>query len=422
MTALASDDRHVVTRVVDELSADVSGLVGVSLWSMDAAETASTLVALTRLSAQVAELELRVAAHAERIRVEDASGATSAASWWAHVTRLTRRTAQHRMALARALDTGHEPVRDAFAAGAVVLEQAEVIVRAVAELPDDVGPANVARAESELVALAGEHDAKRLRVLGRRILDVVASEVAEAQEARLLAREERAAQASARFTMADDGHGRVHGRFTLPAAQGAMLRTALTALAAPRHLAAHSGGGGGPMPSAQRLATPERLGQAFAEYVERFPTDHLPSTGGVNATIVVTIPLSTLQAGAGAGTLDTGEPITADQARRLACEAAIIPVVLGGNSQVLDLGRRRRLHTRAQRIALALRDRGCTAEGCDWPPALCHAHHDHPWSHGGPTNLINGRLLCPRHHTRIHDPTYQTTHLPNGKITFTRRT
>ena len=295
MTAMASDPTHVVTRGVVAMRARVAELAGVALWSMGAAEAGSTLVELTRLAAQVAELQLRVAAHARSVGVEDASGATSAAAWWAHTTHLTRREAQTRMRLAQALDTGHEPVREALAAGELVLEQATVIVRAVQELPEDLDPELLATAEVELVGLAAEHDATALRVLGRRILDLVAPEVGEAHEARMLAAEEHAATAAARLTMTDDGHGRVHGRFTLPSAQGAMLRTALLGFAAPKHRAAVQGSAGEHRPS------PQRLGHALMEYVERFPTDRLPHTGGVNATIVVTIDLDTLVAGTGGG-------------------------------------------------------------------------------------------------------------------------
>lgn len=88
---------------------------------------------------------------------------------------------------------------------------------------------------------------------------------------------------------------------------------------------------------------------------------------------------------------------------------------------VLDLGRTKRFHAKAQRLAMGLRDGGCTAEGCDWPPGLCHAHHDDPWSRGGHTNTKKGRLLCPRHHARAHDAAYVTTYLPGGKVAFTRR-
>ena len=117
---------------------------------------------------------------------------------------------------------------------------------------------------------------------------------------------------------------------------------------------------------------------------------------------------------------DTGQPITAAQARTMACEAGIVPVVLDGRAQPLDVGRAKRFHTPAQRIAIALRDQTCTAEDCDWPPAMCHVHHHDPWSHGGPTNVDNGRLLCPRHHSMAHQPKYTMKHLKNGRVIFSR--
>ena len=102
--------------------------------------------------------------------------------------------------------------------------------------------------------------------------------------------------------------------------------------------------------------------------------------------------------------LDSGDRITADQARKLACEAGIIPIVLGGKSEILDLGRKKRLYDRHQRIAIRHRDQHCTSHGCEWPAAMCHVHHNTPWSRGGNTNLADGRLLCPRHHSYAHNP------------------
>jgi hypothetical protein len=138
--------------------------------------------------------------------------------------------------------------------------------------------------------------------------------------------------------------------------------------------------------------------------------------------VVVTVPLSTLVTGLGSAQLDTGAVISAAEARRLACRAGVIPAVLDGASQLLDLGRTRRFHSKAQRVAMAARDRGCTADGCDWPPGLCHAHHDQPWSRGGKTSLADGRLLCPKHHARAHDPAFTMTKLPGGGVAFHRRT
>jgi hypothetical protein len=164
------------------------------------------------------------------------------------------------------------------------------------------------------------------------------------------------------------------------------------------------------------------MGRAFAEYVERYPTDQLPDAGGVTATVVVLMDLDTLMGGLKAAQLDTGQRISPGLARKLACGAGIIPAVLDTDSVVLDLGRETRFHTKPMRIAMALRDRGCSTAGCDTPPGMCHAHHDLPWGEGGPTSAKDGRLLCPKHHARAHDPDFTMTKLPGGKVAFTRRT
>ena len=95
-------------------------------------------------------------------------------------------------------------------------------------------------------------------------------------------------------------------------------------------------------------------------------------------------------------------------------------MVLGGKSQPLDVGRGKRLYDLHQRIAIRHRDRHCTAVGCDWPAALCHVHHDVPWSRGGRTDLKDGRLLCPRHHSYAHSPKYEMKTIPNGRVIFSR--
>ena len=297
----------------------------------------------------------------------------SATAWWTHATRTTRaeahRTARTADALAR-----HATVRDALAAGTLLTDQARVIVEAVDALPDDVEAWVPPAATAFLLEKAGEHDAKALRVLGRRLLEVIDPEAADAEESRRLEAEEARARAVASLAMSDDGHGQCHGRFTLPSLHGQMLRKHLMALASPARPSSSE-------ESASQTLSRHRLGLAFMEYVETRPADSVPSAGGVPATIVVTMELATLMGGLKAASLDTGGRLSAGEARRLACRAGIIPVVLGGPSVVLDLGRKRRFHTESQRIALAVRDRGCSAVGCDTPPGMCHAHHDTP----GPT-------------------------------------
>ncbi len=94
------------------------------------------------------------------------------------------------------------------------------------------------RPSSTCSQLAADHDAKALKQLGRHILEVASPDAADAHEAKLLEREERDAAAATRLTMWDDGRGKVHGRFTLDALTGAMLKKALHAYAAPKHRAA----------------------------------------------------------------------------------------------------------------------------------------------------------------------------------------
>ncbi|MCY7395281.1 MAG: 13E12 repeat family protein [Nocardioides sp.] len=349
---------HPLTAMIARLHTELDGAVNLPVWALGSTETGQVLASLTRLGARVAAWELRVAAQASSVAVEDQTGATSTANWWAHQTRATRAETHHKTRLAAALEA-HPVVVVALGAGRVLPDQAAVVVDAVDALPEDLDAELRDRAEAHLLQLANEFDAKALRRLGKGLLSVLAPEVGEAHEAALLAREEREAAASARLSMVDDGHGRVHGRFTLPSLQGAMLKKALLALAAPKHQAATTGR------AAPLRPGPEKLGAAFAEYVERCPADRLPAAGGVHATVVVTMHLDTLTGSLKSASLDTGETLSPGQARRLACEAGIIPTVLGGQSQVLDLGRTRRFHTRAQRIALGLRDRGCTGEGCD---------------------------------------------------------
>jgi hypothetical protein len=139
---------------------------------------------------------------------------------------------------------------------------------------------------------------------------------------------------------------------------------------------------------------------------------------------MVMIDLDTLRrTGLGLAETSTGEVLTAAQARRMACTAGIIPVVLGGAGEILDLGRARRLFSPAQRKAMAIRDQGCRAEDCEIPAPWCEAHHTHtPWARGGRTDLAHDVLLCSHHHHRAHDPTWDTSRLPNGDIRYTRRT
>ena len=103
---------------------------------------------------------------------------------------------------------------------------------------------------------------------------------------------------------------------------------------------------------------------------------------------------------------DAGFLLGPETVRRLACDAGVIPVVLGSDGEVLDLGRRVRLFTEGQAKALWLRDGGCTFPGCTAPAAWSDAHHLWHWADGGPSDVDNAALLCGRHHTVVHTKGY----------------
>ena len=124
------------------------------------------------------------------------------------------------------------------------------------------------------------------------------------------------------------------------------------------------------------------------------------------ATLFVTVSWEDLVAqwGAGAviGSSDGGTVLAPGTVRRLACDAGIIPVVLGGDGQVLDLGREWRWFTPAQTRVLWLRDGACTIPGCGMPAQWCDAHHLWHFADGGPTDLAYAALLCGYHHHWVH--------------------
>ena len=105
-----------------------------------------------------------------------------------------------------------------------------------------------------------------------------------------------------------------------------------------------------------------------------------------------------------------GTPIELDELRRLACDAEILPMIFAADGQPIYAGRTRKAVTRAQRLALYRRDRGCI--GCGIRPRACDAHHILPWEHNGPTDITNLVLLCPKCHTKVHKHAHTIRHDP----------
>lgn len=403
---------------------------------MSAAEKADALRELARLESRVAELRMRVLVAAGDVASE--VGARDAASWYADATHTRLEDARAELRLASALDRRWSALGGALRDGRVNTAQARVVVRSLEDLPDSVPSELLDQAEASLIEHAQRLSPKQLARVGRHVLEVVAPEVVSEVEGKRLAALEAEGRRRTRLMLRrlGDGTTRLSGR--LPDAVATRFATYLEAYANPRRDAGATPTGEtavtflDPVP---RLPYPRRLGEAFCQLLEDLDPQRLPVHGGDATTVVVTVALETLMSelGAadvlGAGTVPAdphgdpcaGERITAGEARRLACNARILPAVMGGRSEVLDLGRARRLFNAAQRKALLLRDETCRAVGCDVPGTWAEAHHWLPWLLGGPTDLDNAVLLCAHHHHRAHDADHVAERLPSGDVRFHRR-
>lgn len=427
---------HPILAAASDVRSTLKSVADANPTFMTTGEKAEALRELVAAEAQVAELRLRILSSAGDLAAETA--AKDAAGWLAQHTRTRYADARADLRLAVALDRDRSLLAAAMRDGNATAAQARVIDRALSALPSRVDAGTVDRAEAHLVEQAAEFGPMELGRIGRRILDVVAPELAEAVEGARLAELEATARDVTRLTMRRLGDGSTRLSARIPDAAATRLATYLESFANPRRAV---GGDHADRPWSSeaatahdpvaRLAYPRRMGEAFVAFLETADASRLPIHGGNATTVVVTIPLEALRAElASAGLLGAGlvpgddlvgDRVTAAQARRLACTAQIIPAVLGGRSVPLDLGRARRLFSPAQRLAMGVRDTTCRAEGCDVPATWCEAHHLHPWEHGGRTDLDDGVLLCGHHHHRVHDPAYRTDRLASGDFRFHRR-
>jgi hypothetical protein len=116
---------------------------------------------------------------------------------------------------------------------------------------------------------------------------------------------------------------------------------------------------------------------------------------------------------------DDGTFLSADEIRRIACDACLTRVVFGPDGQPLDVGRTKRLVTPAMRIAVIARDRECVFPGCDITNRWCDVHHIIHWADDGMTRIENLVLLCRHHHMLVHEGGWTLTGNP-GCLVFRR--
>ena len=322
---------------------------------------------------------------ADSCGVADRTGASSTAVWLHNVADLPVGVGRARLALHRALSS-RPVVAAAFGAGDIGPDAATAVCAAIDTLPGGVPAAMYTQIEQLLVDTARDEGTKA--VVQRSM------EIANRFDPDGFAQREEDARARRFLHLIRQHDGTLKIRGCLDKESGALVLAVLDPLAAP-----------GPVNegiSDLRLAE-HRYADALVQLCQ-LATPTLPDVRGERPHMFVTTTLESLhRAAAGAlGTLEGGYLISPGALRRIACDANIIPVVLGSAGQPLDIGRATRIVPQGLRRALILRDEGCAFPGYDRPPSWCDAHHIDHWADGGPTSLCNTALLCVHHHDRVH--------------------
>jgi hypothetical protein len=372
-----------------ELRSAVDTLAAVDPDGLDDAALGSLLTEVTAAEQRLAGIRHRLVAAHDRRQAWRREGFASEAAWLRERCRWGAGRAAAQARLARGL---RELPRTAQAVvdGEVDTAQAAVAVRALPDLPVD--------ASEGLDRLVVEHvdlDSSRLRGAVDDYAHRVCAESLERREERAW----RARRLSVRRTV--DGAVVVDGR--LDPVGGETLLTAVAALAAPRD--AHD----------ERTGEQRRADALVALAQRSLDDGDLPGVAGERPHVTVVVDLATMQGReeAPAASLDRLGRVCGESARRVACDANLTRVLTRGGSQPLDVGRRHRVVTPAQRKALAVRDRGCI--GCGAPAGWCQAHHVTHWADGGATDLDNLVLVCHPCHRTIHHHRWRPTRQRNGR-------
>src|SRR5689334_14650211 len=241
---------YPVLSAVARISDALSDVASVNPSFMRTPEKAAALAELARVESQFAELRLRILAGADDVAAEFAG--RDVAGWVQWATKCRGEDARADLRLAVALDRRYPTLGAALREGSANLAQVRTVAKALDELPAEIPAEIIARAEETLVGHCAEFGPRQLAQIGRRIVEVVAPEIADAVEARALARLEERAHRATRlsFHRVGDGTTRITG--LLPDLAAHRLATYLQAFTNPRKTL-----------TPDRRPYPRRLGKAF---------------------------------------------------------------------------------------------------------------------------------------------------------------
>jgi hypothetical protein len=292
---------------------------------------------------------------------------------------------------------------EALAAGAVSADHVDAVARAVGEL-DDAGRAELAALDAAVTAKATE--AASVEAFEREVREL--TRLLQTDDGLSRHGQRRRQRCLRRWV--DRDTGMCHTHLTVDPETDAKVAAVLhAAVRAEERVDAATG--------EQRTLDQLRADAAVALITGARAVDRrIPE-------VSVLIDLDTLRDRVHAATVcetSDGHPLPAETVRRLACDSAIIPIVLDGDGVVLDVGRQRRSATRDQRHALRAMYATCGFPGCGVRFADCDIHHVVPWHHGGPSNLDNLLPMCSVHHHLVHEGGWTLTLDPDRTLTITR--
>ncbi len=323
----------------------------------------------------------------------DMEGSISPIHWIRHQCHLGGGAAADRIAVGEQLSNMPESA-EAVAGGEIGFTHLALIARTATALTET--GSNKQFDETHLLKKAKEFSVGRFRIFCDHQRHANDPEGYAAEQAQGV--EERT------FSMSSGDGGRVWVRGVLDAEGGAVLRTALEPLAKP------IGKG-----------DDRRLNRRFADALVELAGHALdngmvPRRATQRPHLQVTTTLETLlqRMGAPAADLEFSLPISAASVERLACDCNVTRILLDADSQVIDVGRSKRVISPAQRRALNVRDKGCRWPGCDRPASYTSGHHIMHWTKGGSTDLDNLTLLCRRHHWLIHEGGWRLVKTDDG--------
>lgn len=402
---------HPVQRSGAAVEAVLDGVAVTGLAALSGRELDRAIVLWERVESRARAVKLALVAEGSTVRDRArASGAPSSTAWLSRLTRTDPGAARRTVAEAETLSAAaSDPVTAGLASdavnGALPVAQAVRGAEAVADLPPDLDAACRLRAAELVRRYAGELSPAGVRTYGEQVV----RDADPAEGARRLAgrREDELRRARQRRSLriGEPVAGQVYGSFVLPTADASVVRTALRALAAPSAATVDAAGS----TRVDDRTAEQRMADALVELARHDLSRGLPDSGGERPQVIVTMTWEGLRQQTGQARTADGGAISPSEARRIACDAGVVPTVLGAAGEPLDVGRATRTVSPAVRRALVLRDGGCAFPGCSRPPSWCHAHHVRHWADGGPTAVGNLVLLCGFHHRTLHADGWQVT-------------